>query len=401
MTSQSGQRWDGSHFTEALPLQTPLGAATVSLSVHAPGAEPIALDVLARLVARRPHDSAAALAGALAEALMGCPGALQAEAAVAVGDQTATALRTREHTLAPLPALPDAAPIVIVGGGVAGLSAALWVRRFHHQALVLDPHPPGGQLGLIHFPIPDLPGTPPTTGHVLRERFRWQFALHGGQWAQAALTGIVPHDGGYRLALGEQTLQARAVIVAAGIRRRALPVPSLARFVGRGLLETASQGTGGLAGRPVVVVGGGDAALENALKLARAGAQVRVIHRREAFTARQAFVEQVRAHPAISLGLGQEVVDVRGGERLEEVVLDSGERLEAAGLLVRIGWVPNTEGLPAAWRDARGYLQCAVDLSVAPGVFAAGDVRGPVALSVASAAGDGTVAARGAVAWVS
>lgn len=311
-------------------------------------------------------------------------------------------------TIGPTPLGPT--PIVIVGGGVAGLSAALWCWRLGHPALLVDPSATlGGQLLLATDPLPDLPGTPPTPGPVLAQQLRRQFALHGGRWLRAGLQAVegtpqaTGSDDSLLLELassaGRLTLSCSALIVATGVRRRALSVPGAGQLVDRGVLTTLPGDLTPQRDQNVVIVGGGDTACEAALALLSSGSHVTIVHRGAQLSARAPLRQALVGQPRLELVTGAEVARLHGDTSLEAIELRDGRRLAARWLLVAIGWQPNSEALPAEWLDPRGFVRCAADLRLLadPRAFAAGDIRQPAAASVAAAAGDGACAARGAV----
>ena len=299
----------------------------------------------------------------------------------------------------------EAEPVVILGGGMAGLSAALWCWRLRKKSLVIDQGNLGGQLHLIHFPIPDLVGEVDTAdGHRLAQRCADQFGLASGRWLRGRVLAIEDHQQQrFRILAKTQTdtvhISATTVIVATGVRRRMLNVPGESELIGKGILETASRDIGHLSGSSVVVVGGGDAACENAQKLAAANARVTLVYRRKRLRARPHFRQAVEQHPHIRLlpNCSVDSFEATSGV-LGAVKLDNGDRINATAALVRVGWVPNSAMVPPAWTDSRGYIRCAMDLAIpqTDGAFVAGDIRNPPSLSLAAAAGDGACAAASA-----
>ncbi|MCC6748422.1 MAG: FAD-dependent oxidoreductase [Deltaproteobacteria bacterium] len=375
-----------------------------------------------RVVEQRHYPLVESLATAVARAVLARPGAervrvrleklacLRHAAAAGVevvvdreGDDVHPLATARE-------ALRAEEPVAIVGGGAAALSAALWCWRLGHRAVLVESEERlGGQLHLAHRPMPDLLGLPPLTGPAFARRLLGQFELHHGVWLRARVERVEPAAGSYLLraaaAEGPLTLRARTVIVATGVRRRTLGVPGEAELTGRGLLATAAKGTRELAGRRVVVVGGGDAACENALLLAEAGARVTLVHRGAELSARGQFRRPVLQHPELERRLATTVVGFEGRERLERVLLHGAsgpEALPADAALLRIGWRPNNEALPTAWLDERGYLRTDADGRVleATGAYGAGDILGPDCSSVANAMGRGASAAQAAASYL-
>jgi thioredoxin reductase (NADPH) len=192
-------------------------------------------------------------------------------------------------------------------------------------------------------------------------------------------------------------LEAGAVLVATGVRRRRRGVPGEREFGGRGVTGSATRDRAQLAGRRVVIVGGGDGAYENALLLAAAGSEVTLLVR-GAVRARAEFRARVEAEPRVTVRTGLRVVAIEGGEHVRAVRVTgaAGEAsLEAEGVVIKAGSLPNTEWCGGALAlDADGFVR--VDdafATSAPRVWAAGDVTRPVPATVSVSAGQGTRAA--------
>jgi len=315
---------------------------------------------------------------------------------------------------------PDGEAIVVVGGGAAGLAAALWCWRLGHPALLVDPAGRlGGQLHLVHGLMRDLPALQPMTGALLARKLWRQFMGHQGRWLRARLVSLKPgsgsqeEDGRHRCSLelaattqgagAQLELRPRAVILTTGVRRRALEIPGERRLAGRGVLATAARGIEHLADEATVVLGGGDSACENALLLARAGATVTLVHHGPRLTAREQFRRSVERESAVTVRLGARATRFVGDDTLEGVTLveaqGQGETvLPARAALVRVGWLPNSAPLPQSWLDTRGFVRCDNEgqIAGATGCFAASDLLGRTSPSVATSFGSGTSAARSA-----
>ncbi|MCA9664041.1 MAG: dihydroneopterin aldolase [Myxococcales bacterium] len=292
--------------------------------------------------------------------------------------------------------------VLILGGGPAGINAALRVARLGRSALLVDEGSAlGGQLHVVYQPMPDLPGSPPQTGPSYARRIAAQLAPLGAvRLVRARATQLEADDDGVALKVGQATLRGETLIVATGLSRRELAVPGERQLRGKGLLATGSKDTLALRAKHVAIVGGGDAACENALMLADAGARVTLIHRRARFSAREQFVRAIAGEPRIRCEMNAAVKAFIGAQRLEAVELDDGRRLAVDAALVRIGWSPRAELLPAEWRDERGALRVdsAGRVEGQVRVFGAGDLIGPACLAVATAAGSAANAARSACA---
>jgi thioredoxin reductase (NADPH) len=292
---------------------------------------------------------------------------------------------------------------VIVGAGPAGLSAALWLDKLGVPFVLLEAGAQlGGELWRINLPIRDLLGVQAGSGRDFIARVQQQLAsLRWDLRFGAAVRRIDPAQRRVETATG--ALQADALLLTMGLRRRALELPDAAGREGRGLSYSATTDAASLAGQRVLVLGGGDGAFENALFLAERCPQVWLAHRGPRPSARAEFVQRAaRAARAARLEVIADA-ELRAiapqGDALAGVELNTarGPRtLEASWVVIKIGFVPRTETLPAdsPARDAAGYL--VVDRCLAtsvPGVFAAGDLCNPHAPSLAAAIGDGAVAA--------
>ena len=289
--------------------------------------------------------------------------------------------------------------LVIVGAGPAGISAALWARSHEMPALVLESEAgPGGQLLHVYFEPRDLAGMPPGDGAAIATRYQKQLADSGVTVRYGALVQSLAVAPRLLLTLvaGEE-IATRALLIATGARRRRLGVPGERELEDRGVTFSATRDRERLAGHAVAVVGGGDAAAENALMLAQAGCDVTLIAR-GALRARPAFRERVAAEPRVRVLVHTRVVRVLGESQVTGLELQSptgSSRLACDGVVIKVGVVPNTEWcrevLP---HDEDGFLRVDAEYATGvPGVWAAGDVIRPAVLSAAVAVGQGVLAA--------
>jgi thioredoxin reductase (NADPH) len=294
--------------------------------------------------------------------------------------------------------------VVIAGGGLAGLTAALFAARHGWSTLVLESTVPGGQL-INLAAIEDFPGFPAgVPGYDLGPIAQEQAEAEGAQFAVAEVQAITrpPFQGDplWRVDTSEGSYRAPAVIIASGSRPRPLGVPGEEPLTGRGVSHCATCDGPLFKGRPVGVAGGGDAALHEALTLAGYASRVVVMHPEPDFPAQAAYRRRVSEQGAIEARHGVEVLEVLGngalsGVRLREVAGGAESRLDLAALFVYAGMEPNThflgDLLPLA-PDGRiptdGALRTAL-----PGLFAAGDVRQDGPGYAITAAGDGATAA--------
>ena len=292
--------------------------------------------------------------------------------------------------------------LLIVGAGPTGVSAALWARGLSLSARLIERgESPGGQLHMVHFRPRDVAGVAAVDGPGLSRAYAEQLDAAGvdlttGSAAAALEPGSGPRDlPAVRLADGSR-IEAEAVLIATGARRRPLEVPGAAALEGHGVSYSATRDREWLAGRDVAVVGGGDAAFENALILTSVGCTVTLLSR-GASRARPDFRSRIAGEPRIRLEEGIEVREVLGAERVAGLrIADArGERVLACeAVVVKIGVIPNSEwcrGVLA--HEPGGWLRVDARFATsATRVWAAGDVVRPLLPSIAVAMAQGAQA---------
>jgi thioredoxin reductase (NADPH) len=289
--------------------------------------------------------------------------------------------------------------LAIVGGGLAGLTAAMYAARFGLRTVVVEHLASGGQVLNVEK-IENFPGFPQgISGFDLGPLVQEQAETAGAEFILDTATGLAV-DGRARLLRCQTTeLAARAIVIAAGSSLRRLGIPGEAELTGRGVSQCASCDAPFFVGKDVCVVGGGDSALDEAAVLARQVRRVTVVHRGPAFrTAQRVAVDRLAALPNVETVFNTEVVEIVGNGTVSSVVLRSNGATRAqdvAGVFVFVGLEPNTafaRGVvdldPAGHVIVDARLQTSV-----PGVFAAGDLRQHAARQLVSAAGDGATAA--------
>jgi len=291
--------------------------------------------------------------------------------------------------------------VIILGGGAAGLSAALWCAELGFRSLVLEEDEVlGGQLRWIHTPIQNYPATEAANGREFLDRLLDQVGKRGIEIRTGASVAAVDIVKRQVLLENGQRLNAKTIVIATGVRRRKLGVDGENKFAGNGILETGQTDRELLKGKRVAIVGGGDAAFENAFALSRHADHVYLLHRRPNFSARGSFIERVSGNPKIELIAEVRVKKFAGKEHLESVEYldadDNSHSLTIDAALIRIGVEPNTEFfLGGLALDSRGYITInQLGETSAKHVFAVGDVANPVAPTLASAVGMAATAAK-------
>jgi thioredoxin reductase (NADPH) len=290
--------------------------------------------------------------------------------------------------------------IVIAGGGLAGLTAAVTAARLGRKTLVLTGDVIGGQLLSIEK-IEGFPGFPDgVPGYDLAPMTQEEAAAAGAEFAAAELKTLAPDGGGWRLATGDGEVAARAVVLATGSSLRELDVPGEARLRGQGVSHCASCDAPLLRQKVATVVGGGDSAMQEALTLAAHVAQVVILTHGAALRGQTSFRERVTQHPKITVRPNVEVQEILGdakvtGVRMRDMSGGAVSDLAADAVFVYTGLQPN-----AAFLDGRIKLGSGGGIPTDEwmhteliGVCAAGTVRAGSACRAASSAGDGAAAA--------
>jgi len=290
--------------------------------------------------------------------------------------------------------------IVIIGGGPAGLSAGIYTARSRLKSLLIEKELIGGKIVNAEL-VENYPGFPQgINGYELTQLMHQQATRFGLKTVTGEVTALDVSGKQKIVKTSEGDFMARAIIVAGGSKEQTLGVPGEQEFTGRGVSYCATCDAALFAELPVVVVGGSNAALYDALQAAKFAASVVVIHRRQELRATRIVQEQAFAEPKIKF-LWNTVVESIDGEdtvkslKLRNVVTDEKFTQQVAGVFVAIGFNPNTTYLKGLLPlDEAGYVITNEKMETSvPGILAAGDIRSNSIRQVISAAGDGATAA--------
>ena len=298
--------------------------------------------------------------------------------------------------------------VIIIGSGPAGLTAALYTARAALSPLVLSGNQLGGQVS-ITSDVENYPGFPePVAGPALVEQMQKQAERFGARVVIDEVTRVGLAGGPpFRVQTHGGEYEAEAVVIATGSSPRRLGVPGEEALIGRGVSFCATCDGFFFRGKDVVVVGGGDSALEEGLFLTKFATRVRIIHRRDELRAGETLKRRAAANDKVSFILDSVVEEILGqgkveGVRIKNLKTGASSELTTDGVFVFIGHDPNSELFKGQLAmDAHGYLITDKGMMTrVPGVFAAGEIQDPVYRQVASSVGQGCQAAISLERWL-
>ena len=312
------------------------------------------------------------------------------------------------------------ADLLIIGAGPAGLTAAQYGARANLNVLVIEQLAPGGQTLLIDV-LENYPGNverkdaegnvcaAPRTGFEFAQDLHGQAEAFGASFLNDTVSELTKEGDVFTAVLGDGSRKkACAVIMATGATHRNLDIPGEAKFLGRGVSHCATCDGAFFRGKKIFVVGGGDAACDDAQYLSRLSSQVVMIHRRDRFRAQKALAQRVLHNQNIEVRFNTVIKEIKGEQKISSVTLEQGGKVyeEAAdAVFIFAGTIPQSSlvngGGVKAELDSNGYIitDQKMETSV-PGLFAAGDVRSGTFRQVVVAAGEGAVAAHSAAEYI-
>lgn len=298
--------------------------------------------------------------------------------------------------------------VVIVGSGPAGLTAAIYAARADLRPLMIEGIEAGGQL-MLTTDVENFPGfIDGVMGPELMEQIRKQAARFGTEYLTDNVTAVDLSARPFRVVTSEGTHLARSVIISTGATAKMLGVPGEAEYLGHGVSTCATCDGFFFRDQELVVVGGGDSAIEEATFLTKFASKVTVVHRRDELRASKIMQDRAFANPKVDFVWNSVVTEVLGdgtkvsGVRLQEVVTGEGSELGAGGVFVAVGHTPNTTLFEGQLELSGGYIVTSggTAASSVEGVFAAGDVVDFRYRQAITAAGMGCMAAIDAERWL-
>lgn len=291
--------------------------------------------------------------------------------------------------------------VLIIGAGAAGLTAAIYTARANLSPIVIEGMQPGGQLTTTSD-VENYPGFPNgVDGTMLMADMRAQAERFGTRYIFGEVVEMQVSDSTYSVQLTDgETIESKTVIIATGATAKYLGLPSEEAFLGRGVSACATCDGAFYRDVPVVVVGGGDTACEEAIFLTRFASKVTMVHRRDVFRASKIMAQRAMEHEKIDIAWNTVVEEVLGddsgvvGVRLRNGETNEVSEVECKGYFSAIGHKPNTEVFSGMLEtDEVGYLVANGVKTSLPGVYAAGDVADRIYRQAVTAAGTGCAAA--------
>jgi thioredoxin reductase (NADPH) len=296
--------------------------------------------------------------------------------------------------------------VIILGSGPAGLTAAIYTTRADLKTLVISGVKWGGQL-MLTTEVENFPGFPEgIQGPDLMQNMRKQAERFGTEFIDDDFTSVDFSNTPFKVTVGNKTYEAKSVIIATGADAKWLDVPGEKERIGRGVSSCAPCDAPFFRNKNVIVVGGGDSAMEEALVLAKFATTITLIHRKDAFRASEIMQKRVKENPKIKIMFNSEITEILGEKRVEKVKIKNNQtgkisEMPIDGVFVAIGHIPNSKLLKDIDIDEAGFVKVYNHyLTNKEGVFVAGDIHDFHYKQAVTAAGFGCAAALEAQKWL-
>ena len=296
--------------------------------------------------------------------------------------------------------------IIIIGAGPAGLTAAIYARRALKNILILEAKTYGGQI-ISTTEIENYPVAPHISGVEFATKLYQQVTDLGAEIIYEKVINLNDHGDFKEVITPQNTYTAKAVIIATGSDNRKLGLPNETDLVGKGVSYCATCDGAFYKGKTVAVVGGGNAAIEDALYLANIAAKVYLIHRRDQLNGDEVTISRLKNQKNVELIFNSHVTQLIANQHLEQVQImhhdGSSRTLDVSGLFIAVGRIPENQNFAKIIHlDQFGYIQAGEDCRTnVNGIFAAGDNRVKTVRQLVTATGDGAVAATHAIQYLS
>jgi thioredoxin reductase (NADPH) len=298
--------------------------------------------------------------------------------------------------------------VIIIGSGPAGLTAAIYTTRANLKTLIIGGSKWGGQLMLTTL-VENFPGFPEgIQGPDLMQNMRKQAEHHGAEIVDVDFVSgdFTKPKGPFKVKTAEKEFEGKTVIIATGADTKWLGVPGEEKLIGRGVSSCAPCDAPFFRNKKVIVVGGGDSAMEEAQVLTKFADSVTLVHRSESFKASEIMLKRVQENPKIKILLNSEIKEILGEEKVESVKLFDNKsnketNMPIDGVFVAIGHIPNSKVFEGIDRDPKGFILVHDHYRTnVEGVFTAGDVHDAEYMQAVTAAGFGCAAALEAERWL-
>jgi len=297
--------------------------------------------------------------------------------------------------------------VVVIGGGPAGITAALYLARSELSVALVEKLSPGGQMLMTHL-IENYPGFPDgIEGWKLADLMAAHLDHYTVDRINDEVKSIEQVDGLHRVLVGDAVIEAKAVVLCTGARYKRVGIPGERELCGKGVSYCALCDGNFFRGQTVAVIGGGNSALEESLYLSRLVKKLYLIHRRDDFRGQKCYQERCVINPVIEILRSSIVCAIKGkdgvsGIDVQDVKTGEQRTIDVDGVFVFVGFEPQGEFFPCGLdRDDYGFIQTDAEMRTSiDGIFAAGDIRSKACRQVATAVGDGACAAQAAYAYI-